>query len=117
MDSADFEPQRSVPSQGDKTDPSRETLFRAALRVALEQGFGHVTLALVAERAGVSKGGLLYHFPTKRKLIEAMLSHYSRDATRSNTEQGIDPLAVSILIAGIRKPASPNRSRGISCGR
>lgn len=33
-----------------------------------------MTLDAVAERAGVSKGGLLYNFPTKESLLEAMIS-------------------------------------------
>ena len=32
-----------------------------------------MTLDAVAARAGVSKGGLLYHFPTKEALLKAML--------------------------------------------
>src|ERR671914_639971 len=30
--------------------------------------------AAVAEEAGVSKGGLLYHFPSKRELLDAMVA-------------------------------------------
>jgi len=33
-----------------------------------------LTLDAVAERAGLSKGGLLYNFPTKESLLKAMLS-------------------------------------------
>ena len=32
-----------------------------------------LTLDAVAAEAGVSKGGLLYHFKTKRELLDAML--------------------------------------------
>ena len=39
----------------------------------LENGARHLTLDAVASRAGVSKGGLLYHFPTKEALLRAML--------------------------------------------
>lgn len=39
-------------------------------------GTSRLTLERVAERAGVSKGGLLYHFPSKAQLIAALLGSY-----------------------------------------
>lgn len=45
----------------------------AALTIAAESGAGKVTLDAVAARAGVSKGGLLYRFPTKDALYGAMI--------------------------------------------
>lgn len=39
----------------------------------LRQGVGNLTLDSVAAEAGMSKGGLLHHFPTKDRLIEAMV--------------------------------------------
>lgn len=36
-------------------------------------GSNKLTLEAVAAEAGVSKGGLLYHFPSKRALLEGML--------------------------------------------
>jgi AcrR family transcriptional regulator len=35
-----------------------------------------VSLDAVAHRAGVSKGGLLYNFPSKTKLLEAIVAHH-----------------------------------------
>jgi AcrR family transcriptional regulator len=59
--------------------PARERLLDAAERLVLETGAGHLTLAAVAKFAGVSKGGLLYHFPSKDSLLEAMLARYLHD--------------------------------------
>ncbi|QBF32547.1 TetR/AcrR family transcriptional regulator [Thalassococcus sp. S3] len=39
-----------------------------------EKGVGALTLANVAKRAGISKGGLQYRFETKRELVRAMLT-------------------------------------------
>ena len=39
----------------------------------LAEGAAHLTLDAVAERAGVSKGGLLYNFHTKELLLQAMV--------------------------------------------
>ena len=48
-------------------------IISAALNVAAESGAGKVTLDAVAKASGLSKGGLLYHFPTKEALITAMV--------------------------------------------
>jgi len=42
----------------------------------MEQGAGNITLEQVAQAAGVSKGGLLYHFPSKEALLLAMGERY-----------------------------------------
>jgi AcrR family transcriptional regulator len=52
----------------------RETLLDAAECVLFELGTQALTLAAVAKRAGVSKGGLLYHFPTKEALIKGLVA-------------------------------------------
>lgn len=50
-----------------------DNLLDAAQTVVLQSGGASITLDAVAAEAGVSKGGLLHHFPTKEKLIEAMV--------------------------------------------
>jgi AcrR family transcriptional regulator len=52
----------------------REALLDAAECVLFEHGTQALTLAAVAERAGVSKGGLLYHFPGKEALIKGLVA-------------------------------------------
>jgi AcrR family transcriptional regulator len=59
--------------------PARERLLDAAERVVAESGATHLTLDAVAKSAGVSKGGLLYHFPTKEALLEGMLARHFHD--------------------------------------
>ncbi|WP_204036285.1 TetR/AcrR family transcriptional regulator [Micromonospora qiuiae] len=48
---------------------SRPRLIEAALTVVEEGGITALTLDAVAEEAGVTKRGLLYHFPTKHALL------------------------------------------------
>src|SRR5690606_6305646 len=55
---------------------SRDKIVAAAVELAKEVGPGHVSLDAVAQRAGVSKGGLLYNFPTKNKLLEAIVAYH-----------------------------------------
>lgn len=53
---------------------TRDRLLDAAEAVVVEQGVSAMTLEAVAARAKVSKGGLLYHFPSKDAVVRGMLS-------------------------------------------
>jgi AcrR family transcriptional regulator len=70
---------------------SREIILDAAEAVVLESGARHMTLDAVAARAGVSKGGLLYHFPTKEALLKAMQERFINqiDETRKKKAKGL----------------------------
>ena len=48
--------------------------MRAAGAVIVEWGAEKMTLDAVAQQAGISKGGLLYYFPTKEALIGGMVT-------------------------------------------
>lgn len=61
-------------SKGKKS--AHDRLLQAAEDLAWDTGAGNLTLDAVAARAGVSKGGLLYHFPSKQKLMEALVENY-----------------------------------------
>ncbi len=50
----------------------RQQLLDVAARLANEQGMAAVTLDAVSGASGVSKGGLLHHFPTKHALLDAL---------------------------------------------
>lgn len=55
---------------------AREKILAAAEELARAAGPGNLSLDAVAAKAGVSKGGLLYHFPTKAKLLEALVEQF-----------------------------------------
>jgi AcrR family transcriptional regulator len=52
---------------------ARQRILDAAADLAEEDGAHSLSLERVADRAGVSKGGLLYHFHSKEELLTAML--------------------------------------------
>jgi AcrR family transcriptional regulator len=56
--------------------PARERILIAAECVVTDVGAGRMTLDGVAQAAGVSKGGLLYHFPSKESLVVALAQRY-----------------------------------------
>ena len=56
-----------------KVQRTRRGLLDASERLVDRHGAARLTLSDIADEAGVSKGGLLYHFGTKDELIAAML--------------------------------------------
>ena len=50
-------------------------LLQAAATVIRRAGSLNLTLDAVAREAGVSKGGLLYHFPNKEALVAGLIGH------------------------------------------
>ena len=59
---------------GRKQTIDRSALLDAAERVVLRDGAGQLTMDAVAAEAGVSKGGVLYAFPSKDALIDALFT-------------------------------------------
>ena len=71
---------------------SRERILNAAESRLLAGGPGALVIESVAADAGISKGGLLYHFPSKEALVaglcERMLESFDRDLTElSDSDQ------------------------------
>ncbi len=58
---------------------TREHILSAAAELANEKGAAHISLEAIARRAGISKGGLLYHFPKKDALIRALVERHMAD--------------------------------------
>ncbi|MCI4677759.1 TetR/AcrR family transcriptional regulator [Rhodoblastus acidophilus] len=54
-------------------------ILEAAFDAFAERGFAATRMEDVAARAGVTKGAIYFYFPTKERLFEEMVDHYSRD--------------------------------------
>src|SRR5215217_4380146 len=73
--------------------PSRRAeLLDAALAVIRRDGAQKLTLDAVAAEAGVSKGGILYHFATKRALVDGLIESWIEDFDRRLEAAGDDVL-------------------------
>jgi len=53
----------------------RAHLMEAAAEITIERGLPGLTLDRVARRAGVSKGGLIHHYPNKQALVRGLFQH------------------------------------------
>jgi len=84
---------------------SRDRILAAAADVAREAGPGSLSLDAVASRAGVSKGGLLYNFPTKAKLMQGLVENYLNAFEQALEERTAEAGDDSVLAAYIRLSA------------
>jgi AcrR family transcriptional regulator len=77
---------------------SYNSIIEAAEAVVAEVGAGHLTLDAVAAKAGVSKGGLMYHFPDKDSLLRAMVARlierFNQMRDRAQKKLGNKPKAM-----------------------
>jgi len=60
-----------------KSAETKEQIFQACRKILTEEGLSNLTLQAVADQAGLSKGGLLYHFPSKEDLVEALFEYHN----------------------------------------
>lgn len=61
--------------QADRTRAMRARLLEATVELLVERGFAGTSTTLVSDRAGVSRGAQLHHFPTKNDLVVAAVEH------------------------------------------
>ncbi|WP_161634652.1 TetR/AcrR family transcriptional regulator [Microvirga flocculans] len=76
-------PRKTRRSQAERSQDSRRKLIEAAIAVLSEAGFAGAATPLIAERAGVSRGLMTHHFPTKRDLLVAVVEHLSEQMIAS----------------------------------
>jgi AcrR family transcriptional regulator len=91
---------------------ARQRLEQAALDLYVERGFDAVTIAEIAERAGVTERTYFRHFPDKREVVfggEQQLVDWVEDALGALTET-LGPLAtLRFVVARIVPSLEANR--------
>ena len=71
---------RTAPARtphGERTRAMRLRLLEATVECLVELGWAGTTTTVVSERAGVSRGAQLHHFPSKQELVVAAVEHLS----------------------------------------
>jgi AcrR family transcriptional regulator len=69
---------RSRSRQQERSEHTRARLMAATVDCLVERGWAGTTTTVVAERAGVSRGAQLHHFPTRGALVIAAVEHLAR---------------------------------------
>ncbi len=92
----------------DESVTTRHRLLDAAQELILQYGFAATTVAMIVERAGVTKGSFFYHFDTKAQLAHALLERYARfeidllDETMRRAERlSRDPRQQLLIFVGL----------------
>jgi AcrR family transcriptional regulator len=62
-------------TQDEKTAETRRRLLDSAILCLVDRGYANTTTSEVAERAGLSRGAQLYHFPRKEELLTNAVEH------------------------------------------
>jgi AcrR family transcriptional regulator len=59
---------------------SRNLILDVAAQIASDHGASQLTIDAVAKRAGISKGGVMYHFPSKDDMLSALVDRVTQVA-------------------------------------
>jgi AcrR family transcriptional regulator len=75
-----------------KKTQTQENILKAAAEIINTGGVLSLTLEAVAKKAGVSKGGLLYHYPSKYSLMDKMARYLMQNFVKDvETAANSDP--------------------------
>ena len=87
--------------QEERTRAMRARLLDATVELLVEKGYAGTSTTLVSERAGVSRGAQLHHFPTKQDLVVAAVQHVT------------EVRGTELAEAAQRLPTGPRRTRAV----
>lgn len=59
--------------QAEKSAITRRAILEAAIRCFVEQGYTKTTTAMIAAEAGVSRGAMMHHFPSRFAVMQAVV--------------------------------------------
>lgn len=85
----------------ERSKVTRQRLMEACVECLVERGWSGTTTTIVAERAGVSRGAQLHHYPTRAELVAAAVVYVGRAR------------AAEILEAARRLPVGPRRTEAV----
>jgi AcrR family transcriptional regulator len=87
--------------QEERTRAMRARLLEATVELLVERGYAGTSTTLVSERAGVSRGAQLHHFPTKQDLVVAAVQHVT------------EVRGAELASAAENLPTGPKRTRAV----
>jgi AcrR family transcriptional regulator len=87
--------------QEERTRAMRARLLEATVELLVEKGYAGTSTTLVSERAGVSRGAQLHHFPTKQDLVVAAVRHVT------------EVRGAELAAAASGLPTGPKRTRAV----
>lgn len=55
---------------------AREKLLAAMFQIVQEQGANYLTYDNLVSKSGLTRGGVMYHFPSKKSMLQGLVDHY-----------------------------------------
>jgi AcrR family transcriptional regulator len=92
-------------TQAERSETTRKQLLDAATKLIRQKGFGGLRTIEVASLAGVSRGALMHHFPSKHALVVAVLTYVNEVTFAQSTRRAQLARSSSDPIAEIIKDA------------
>jgi AcrR family transcriptional regulator len=72
--------------QAEKSAMTRRAIIDAAIACFVERGYTRTTTALIATEAGVSRGAMMHHFPSRFAVLRAVVDHLHETRLREYRE-------------------------------
>lgn len=69
--------------QAQKSAATREQILRAAINCIVDLGYSNTTTMKIAEKAGLSRGATLHHFPSKMDIVRAAVDYLHEKRLRA----------------------------------
>ncbi|SDM93556.1 transcriptional regulator, TetR family [Nocardioides szechwanensis] len=93
-------------TQGERTAATRARLLDATFESVLDRGCAATTIAEVQQRAGLARGTLLHHFPTRASLMLGVVEDVAarRLGVLAQPASGGWPEAVAIVRSDLESP-------------
>jgi AcrR family transcriptional regulator len=102
-------------TQEERSAETTRRLLDATIECLIDRGYSGTTTTVIAERAGVSRGAQLHHFPTKAELVAAAVEHLTRrigddlqrEAARLPADADLVAAAIDLVWARFATPLFP----------
>ncbi len=97
-------PRRGDGWQAEKSALTRTAILDAAIECFVKHGYAGTTTAMIADEAGVSRGAMMHHFPSRGAVIKAVVEHLhaKRIGEYSALMKGIDLPDTQLTRAAIK---------------
>ncbi|MEV5597008.1 ScbR family autoregulator-binding transcription factor [Streptomyces sp. NPDC052496] len=92
---------------------TREVILRAAAEVFDEFGFSGASINKIMKRAGVTQGGMYFHFPSKEALAQAVMIEQSGGLEMPPGEDGLQRLIDITLYLAEELQSNPTLRAGV----
>ncbi|OKH97857.1 branched-chain amino acid aminotransferase [Streptomyces sp. CB02923] len=92
---------------------TREVILRAAAEVFDEFGFSGASISKIMKRAGVTQGGMYFHFPSKEALAQAVMIEQGGGLELPPGEDGLQRLVDITLFLAEELQSNPTLRAGV----